>query len=120
MSHYIHHVPGRLRVRSRAFQCHPERTQTVATELRALDGVQEVRYNERIGSLTVRYAASGDIAIQVMATLAAAGCLRLPEGRHAPAGREPGLTGAFGKAVVTAVAQQAVLRSFNSLAAILR
>jgi hypothetical protein len=118
MSHYVHHVPGRLRVRSRAFQCNPAKARGVAQELRTMEGVHDVRYNERIGSLTVQYQPGAETGSQVMAALSAAGCLPVSGRTSRPAG--PDLGAAFGKAVVAALAQQTVARSFSSLAAVLR
>lgn len=117
MSHYVHHVPGRLRVRSRAFHCNSSKVRQVETRLRETEGVLEVRYNSRNGSLTIQYDPASGAEAQVFGTLTEAGCLPLAK-RAARPGSD--IAAAFGKAVVTALAQQTVARSFTSLATILR
>ncbi len=118
MSHYVHHVPGRLRVRSKAFLCNPSKARSVEGRLRATDGVLEVKYNPRNGSLTIQYDPVTEAEKHVMGTLMEIGCLPLV--RPAAPATGPSLSSAFGKAVITALAQQTVVRSFSSLAMILR
>jgi Heavy metal associated domain 2 len=55
MSHYVHSIPGRLRVRSRAFRNHAENAQTALSLLRDLEGVRSVDANLTTGSLLIRY-----------------------------------------------------------------
>jgi Heavy metal associated domain 2 len=55
MSHYIHHVPGRLRVRSRSFHCKPQQLQSFADQLMTIPGVETVDVNQKAASVTVRY-----------------------------------------------------------------
>jgi len=117
MSHYLHHVPGRLRIRNRAFRCSPEKTYGLSKELAGLPGVDAVRCNERNGSLTIQYQPSSDAGERALQLLADAGCLT---GSAAGAGAFGDVAGTFGKAVIAAVAQQTVVRSFSSLAAVLR
>lgn len=123
MSQYVHHVPGRLRVRSRAFQCAPESVAAVESRLRETEGVLEVRHNARIGSLTVQYDPASDAGRTVLKLFADAGCLPVGGSPAASGPRSeasPDLVSTFGKAVVTALAQQAVTRSMGSLATLLR
>lgn len=115
MSHYIHHVPGRLRVRSKAFRCNPTKARSLEQVLRTLDGIYEVKYNDRNGSLTITYDAASDGGDQALAMLSDAGCLATAAARPTE-----GVTATFGKAVIAAVAQQTVIRSFNSLVTVLR
>jgi len=118
MSHYVHHVPGRLRIRTKSFRCNPLVARSVEQDLRATEGVTSVRHNERNGSLTIEYTPSPEVQGQVLQLLTEAGCL--PTASGVGRGADSGIAATFGKAVVAAVAQQTVLRSFNSLAAILR
>lgn len=118
MSHYIHHVPGRLRVRSKAFLCNPSKARSLEGRLRAIDGVLAIKYNARIGSLTIQYDPVSGAEKRVMGALMEIGCLPLV--RPAPPAAGPSLSSAFGKAMITALAQQTVVRSFSSLAMILR
>ena len=122
MSQYVHHVPGRLRIRSKAFRCSPSSVEAVQEQLRATAGVVEVRHNPRIGSVTVQYDPATDAGRQVLQAFADAGCLPLGTSAPAPgAGESSELAATFGKAIVTALAQQAVSRSFGTLAsAVLR
>ncbi|MEJ2326791.1 MAG: heavy-metal-associated domain-containing protein [Chromatiaceae bacterium] len=118
MSHYVHHVPGRLRIRAKAFQCNPAKARSLERQLRTMEGVLEVRHNERNGSLTIAYdPVSGEDA-RIMQTLTEAGCLPVGGQGRAAAGSD--MAAAFGKALLAAVAQQTVARSFSSLATILR
>ncbi|MCG6862013.1 MAG: heavy-metal-associated domain-containing protein [Chromatiaceae bacterium] len=53
MSQYIHHIPGRIRVRSKAFRCRNEKARAAERRLLALTGVQRVRVNPHTASITV-------------------------------------------------------------------
>ena len=55
MNNYLHHVPGRLRVRSKVFRCNTISRRTVLRKLQTLDGVSTVRLNSKASSVTVRY-----------------------------------------------------------------
>ena len=55
MSQYIHHVPGRLRVRSRSFRCRPDQMDALANRLMRMSGVETVGIKRKAGSITVRY-----------------------------------------------------------------
>jgi hypothetical protein len=118
MSHYVHHVPGRLRIRAKAFQCDPAKARSLERQLRTMDGVLEVRHNERNGSLTIAYDPVSTAEREIMQTLSEAGCLPLGGQGRTTAGSE--MAAAFGKALLAALAQQTVARSFSSLATILR
>ena len=55
MNEYLHHVPGRVRIRARLFRSESrERSQTLR-RLRALPSVRSLRLNEKAGSVTVFY-----------------------------------------------------------------
>lgn len=55
MSDYIHHIPGRLRIRSKNFRCNSSSLNTVRFELSKLKGIASVRLNLKAGSMTVCY-----------------------------------------------------------------
>lgn len=55
MTHYLHHVPGRLRVRSAAIKRNPAKAEAVQAALSELDGVLEVEVRPVTGSITVHY-----------------------------------------------------------------
>src|SRR5262245_39858597 len=52
--HYVHHVPGRLRVRSPALAC-AKRFEAARALLSAVPGVLETRPGRAVGSLLVRF-----------------------------------------------------------------
>lgn len=104
MSHYIHHVPGRLRVRASTFRCSPARVQAAIRALEALEGVTSVAFNPRAGSLTVHYDPHQRGHLDLLATIEEAGCLQ--------GVRQPSTAGGtdvaelFGKAIFGALVQR--------------
>ncbi len=116
MSHSIHHVPGRLRIRSRSFRCDPLSAKRAEGELQATEGVREVRVNPRAGSITVHYEPERLTQARILERLEQAGCLgasiRADQG-------ETRVHEVFGKALVGAVMQKAVERSALRLVSVL-
>lgn len=55
MADYIHHVPGRLRIRSKMFRQASSIRNQALRELRVLSGVTGVRLNEKAASVTISY-----------------------------------------------------------------
>jgi len=55
MTEYLHHVPGRLRVRSRMFRSDSPSRRSALRELGRNPGVHSVRLNAKAGSVTVVY-----------------------------------------------------------------
>jgi hypothetical protein len=104
MSHYIHHVPGRLRVRASTFRCSPARVQTAIRAIEALDGVSSVTFNARAGSITVHYDPRRRGQHELLAAMEEAGCLQ--------GARQPSTAGGtdvaelFGKAIFGALVQR--------------
>ena len=74
---YIHHTPGRLRVKGRHFNCHGARARKAVAELQALPGVERVQLNAHAGSLTVQYDPEMCSQGELLAVLDAAGCLNV-------------------------------------------
>ncbi len=121
MSHYFHHVPGRIRIRSRQFRANLACARELEKCLRKTEGVHDVRVNERNGSITIQYEAEGDTGAGIFAVLAAAGFV--PNGQAAPTSAVAGgddLVATFSRAIVGAVAQQTVTRSLSTLAMMFR
>jgi copper chaperone CopZ len=121
MSHYFHHVPGRIRIRSRQFRANLARARELETQLRQIEGVHDVRVNERNGSLTIQYEAAGETGNRLVGLLADAGFT--PNGGASPTKSAAGgddLVATFSRAVVGAVAQQTVTRSLSTLALMFR
>lgn len=102
MSLYIHHVPGRLRVRTQAFRCQPSRIQQATRRLRATEGVSDVAINAAAGSITVRYdpdRCTHNALLEVLQDLGCVGARRMGSTQ----GSE--VAGLFGKALVGALDQ---------------
>ncbi|MEY6432115.1 HMA2 domain-containing protein [Thioalkalicoccus limnaeus] len=116
MSHYIHHIPGRLRVRSNSFRCRTAAAQTAHDQLMAMDGVSHVRLNPRAGSITVQYDPDLVTRSQLLAVLEDAGCAGVMA-RGADASSQVGQL--FGKALVGAIVNKAVERSAVKLVSVL-
>ncbi|MBK1731397.1 heavy-metal-associated domain-containing protein [Thiococcus pfennigii] len=116
MSHYIHHIPGRLRIRSGSFRCRSAAAQVAEDRLMALDGVTHVRLNPRAGSITVQYDPAQVTRSRILEALDEAGCF-------ATAGRGDALIGRggelFGKALMGAVVNKAIERSALKLVSVL-
>ncbi|TVR82488.1 MAG: heavy-metal-associated domain-containing protein [Rhodospirillales bacterium] len=55
MSPYVHHVPGRLRIRTAAIKRRPDAAERARRQLAAIDGVTAADANALTGSLTLRY-----------------------------------------------------------------
>lgn len=121
MSHYFHHVPGRIRIRSRQFRANLAKARELELQLARTAGVHEVRVNERNGSITIQYEAVGDTGARIIGLLSAQGFVS--NGMAAPARSPIGdddLVATFSRAVVGAVAQQTVTRSLSTLAMMFR
>ncbi|MCB2261632.1 MAG: heavy-metal-associated domain-containing protein [Candidatus Thiosymbion ectosymbiont of Robbea hypermnestra] len=112
MSQYIHHVPGRIRVRSKAFHCRSRKTRTAESRLLALTGVRQVRVNPHAGSITVYYDSALLKQSDLLCVLEQSGCL----GTTSHGGEVLHKAGEmFGKALVGAVVQKAVEQSARTL-----
>lgn len=76
MSYYIHHVPGRLRVKSRSLRCNAQRVKALADELLTLDGVEEVSVSQKTGSVIVRYDTQCCDQRRLLLEFERAGCIK--------------------------------------------
>ncbi len=115
---YIHHTPGRLRVKGRHFQCQGERARKAVAGLQSLAGVELVKLNPHAGSLTVHYDPAIHSQGELLAVLEAAGCLHAAAEIHVPAHSatpKEGVAGAFGKALVGVLAQRTASRLIGVL-----
>ena len=112
MSQYIHHVPGRIRVRSKAFRCRSEKARGAERGLLALTGVRQVRVNPHAGSITVHYDSALLKQSDLLSVLEQCGCLGVAS-RNDDVSRKAGEL--FGKAFVGAVVQKAVEQSARTL-----
>jgi copper chaperone CopZ len=117
---YIHHTPGRLRVKGHHFHCRGERARKAIAALQALPGVELVRLSPNAGSLTVHYDPAVHDQAELLAVLEGTGCLHLTVGAHvqpAPsaAARRESVGGVFAKALVGALAQRTATRLIGAL-----
>ncbi|QLQ32606.1 MAG: heavy-metal-associated domain-containing protein [Candidatus Thiothrix singaporensis] len=107
---YMHHTPGRLRLKGRHFNCHGAVARRAVIALEATPGVEQVRYNKHAGSLTVHYDPQRLGQDDLINTLEIAGCIRHPANirTHRQPAADPAekVTGLFGKALVGALAQR--------------
>jgi hypothetical protein len=117
MSLYIHHVPGRLRVRTQSFRCQPGKIEQAARRLSELDGIGEVAVNTRAGSITVHYDPEQRTQGELLGMLEALGCVGA---RRVAASDNGQLAGLFGKALVGALAQSLAQGSVRTLVGALR
>lgn len=65
MTHYIHHVPGRLRIRTLAIKRNASEAGRAKAHLRAIKGVTDTDVNTVTGSVVIKY----DPAIVASTTL---------------------------------------------------
>ena len=73
MSQYVHHVPGRVRIKSKAFKSNEENAELARGLLQNLPGVQAIELNVLTGSLLVRYDKSLLSPTKILALLFAKG-----------------------------------------------
>ncbi|EXJ14215.1 HMA2 domain-containing protein [Imhoffiella purpurea] len=117
MSHSIHHVPGRLRVRSNAFRCRPEEAREAQSRLASMEGVTQVRLNAHAGSITVNYDTDRLSKQTLLEAMKDLGCAPVaPRASHAAASKAGEM---FGKALVGAIVNKAVERSAFKLVSVL-
>jgi copper chaperone CopZ len=117
MSLYIHHVPGRLRVRTESFRCRANLAEAARARLSGLDGVSDVAINPRSGSITVRYEPGRCTQAELLGVLEEAGCIGA---RRRAVAADGAVAGLFGKALIGALAQTVAQRSVQTLVGVLR
>lgn len=109
---YMHHTPGRLRLKGEHFHCHGERARQAVAALRAMKGVEGVQLNAHAGSLTIHYDHDETNQATLLAALEQAGCLHAAS---VPKVSGEGVTGVFGKALVGALAQRTATKLIGAL-----
>lgn len=116
MSQYIHHVPGRIRVRSKAFRCYGERANNAQAKLMAMEGVRAVQVNQRASSIVVQYDPELLSRVELFSALEDLGCMAVVR-RDATHAKQLGET--FGKALVGAMMRKAVEQTARNLVGVL-
>ncbi|NGP54459.1 HMA2 domain-containing protein [Thioalkalivibrio sp. XN8] len=66
MTDYLHHVPGRLRVRARSLRCDATARASTLRKLQAKEGIRSVKLNPKAGSVTVFYDVEATDAQQIL------------------------------------------------------
>lgn len=74
MAHYVHHIPGRLRIKSAQLKRNQKRAQQVAAVLKGTEGVLGADTNTVTGSLLISYDTEQTSADELLKTLKRAGC----------------------------------------------
>lgn len=108
---YMHHTPGRLRLKGRHFNCHGEVARRAVTLLQGTPGIEQVRFNRYAGSLIVHYNPVQVTHDDLMNLLEVADFLNQSARvqRHKTESSDKlaeRVTGLFGKALVGALAQR--------------
>lgn len=121
MTDYLHHVPGRLRVRSKALRCDSAARGATLRKLRVLEGVRTVRLNAKAGSVTICYDADVTEPQHILDFLNTE-CLRAaPSPMTKPAvprrasRPDAGLTALIGKMALNVLVSKGVNYSLSSL-----
>ncbi len=83
MGHYIHHVPGRLRIRTPKLKRDDRRAKAAEQLLQSIDGVRSVRANAVTGSITLMYERDTVDSATILRALALHGYYEPDTVRHA-------------------------------------
>jgi Heavy metal associated domain 2 len=88
MSHYLHHVPGRLRLKTRSLKNSSAKAAEVQTLFKQLPGIEAIELNLLTGSMLVRYDAARITSAQILGFLVANSVITsIPEARPRPAAK---------------------------------
>jgi chromate transport protein ChrA len=82
MSHYLHHVPGRLRLKARSLKSSEEKGAEIRALCTQLPGIEAIELNTLTGSLLVRYDKASVSSTQILGLLFMNGVITaIPEAR---------------------------------------
>jgi Heavy metal associated domain 2 len=82
MSHYLHHVPGRLRLKAHSFKNSDDKGDEIRALCTQLPGIQGIELNTLTGSLLVRYDEASVNSARILGFLFANGVITsIPEAR---------------------------------------
>ncbi len=107
---YLHHIPGRIRVRSAAVKRNPARALAVARWLESLNGVETVNVNPLTGGILLYYNAGVADGEKLIAEMRRRNWIGARP-------RRPSLERAVAKVVLKYALEAAVERSLFALAA---
>lgn len=116
MSHYIHHVPGRLRVKSPRLKRNQSEAQQTQGYLDQVDGVLSTEVNTVTGSLLIKYDANRIAAQTLLDSLRALGHLH-PQQGHDGVYAGPGVGQQLSDKVMNKLLETVIERSATALIA---
>ena len=114
MAHYVHHVPGRLRVRTPALKRNAQRAQDAEQYIKAIYGVTAAEANTVTGSIVIHYRRDILSADALLNALALRGYYHAETAQHADHQIQDMATragDAVGKMVFGLVVEKALERS---------
>lgn len=119
MPQYVHHVPGRLRVKCPTLKGNANRAEAVAQLIRAEDGIKSCEVNPVTGSVLACYDEAAISAYRVLDLLKRSGCIGPgiePYSRdHSMEIAVSGVGKTVGKAIMSALVERVVERSAVAL-----
>ncbi|MGQ9684941.1 MAG: HMA2 domain-containing protein [Thiobacillaceae bacterium] len=118
MSRYIHHVPGRLRVKSPGLKRNEAEAARTVAHMQHLHGVASAEVNTVTGSLLIRYDINLVAAQTLLNTLRGLGHVQ-PEPGHGVHYQGPGLGQKISDTVVNKLVETVLERSATALVAAL-
>jgi Heavy metal associated domain 2 len=111
MSHYLHHVPGRLRLKTRSLKNSSAKAAEVRALFKQLPGIEAIEFNLLTGSMLVRYDAASITSAKILGFLVANSVITsIPEARPRPAAK------LFDGSVRASIAENLAQRLARSLA----
>jgi hypothetical protein len=69
MNEFLHHVPGRIRIRARLFRSESRERSQALRRLRALPAIRSLRLNAKAGSVTVFYDVGETSGVELLQAL---------------------------------------------------
>jgi len=116
MSHYIHSLPGRLRVQAQQLRHADCAANRLCAAFAELDGIKQHRFNRKAGSVLVEYDAAKLSAEDILSQMHKAGCLPAKPDQAAH-GRVAGQFGAMlGNALFGTIVKKGLETSVMSFA----
>ncbi len=82
MSQYIHHIPGRLRLKLDQIKRQPLQARKIQAAIGSIDGVLAVSVNVTTGSVLIRYEAARINGESLLRTMRETGLLPPPQARE--------------------------------------
>jgi hypothetical protein len=117
---YMHHVPGRLRVKGPQFRCQGEAARNCVQAIEALPGVNKVLLNAKASSLTIEYDHLVQSQAALLQVLEVQGCYhainyKKTATKTSSSAASSDIAGLFGKALMGALAQNTATRLIGAL-----